>query len=75
MNNYRRPGSTPAANPAALSDTSEAPPEVPPATAPQGNLTSVANPNPIPPGPPDVTVRFATDEAQDIDEIEFTGMW
>ena len=75
VDNYRRPGSTPAANPAASSDTSEAPPEVPTATAPQGNLTSVANPNLIPPGPPDVTVRFATDEAHDIDEIEFTGMW
>ena len=78
VDNCRRPGSTPAANPAVSSDTSEAPPEVPSATtptAPKGNLTSVANPNPIPPGPPDVTVRFATEEAHDIDEIEFTSMW
>ena len=80
VDNYRRPGSTPAANPASSGDTSEAPPEVPDAsstTAPEGNLTSVANPNPIPPGPPDVTIRpleEATD-AHDIDEIEFTGMW
>jgi hypothetical protein len=75
VDNYRRPGSTTAATPASSRDTSEAPPEVPDAassTAPQ-----IANPNPIPPGPPDVAVRqdeFA-DEAHDLDEIEFTGMW
>ena len=77
VDNYRRPGSTPGANPAASSDTSEAPPEVPVSagpTAPQSNLTSVANPNPIPPGPPDVTVRLE-DDAHDFDQIEFTGMW
>ena len=77
VHKYRRPGSTPGANPAASSDTLEAPPEVPVsagATAPQSNLTSVANPNPIPPGPPDVTVRLE-DDAHNIDQIEFTGMW
>jgi hypothetical protein len=80
VDNYRRPGSTPAATPASSGDSSEARPEVPDAsvtTAPQSNLTSVANPNPIPPGPPDVTVFQAqvADEAHDLDEIEFTGMW
>ena len=67
VDNYRRPGSTPAANPASSGDTSEAPPEVPDAsltTAPESNLTSVANPNPIPPGPPDVTVRQVAVETE-----------
>ncbi|KAI2499351.1 hypothetical protein MHU86_15133 [Fragilaria crotonensis] len=80
VDNYRRPGGMPAANPASTGDTSAAPPEVPVATsstAPQSNLTSVSNPNPIPPGPPDVTVRPVdlSDDAHDMDQLEFTGMW
>jgi hypothetical protein len=42
--------------------------------APQSNLTSVANPNPISPGPPVVSIRDPSLD-HDFDEVEFTGMW
>jgi hypothetical protein len=47
---------------------------VPDATAPQSNMTSAANPNPIPPGPPDVSTRNPTLD-HDLDKLEFIGMW
>jgi hypothetical protein len=72
VDNYRRPAPAATGTPAAPTASTTAPPEVP--TAPQSNLTSVANPNPIPPGPPDVTFREPSD-AHELDEIEFTGMW
>jgi hypothetical protein len=81
VDNFCRPGSTPAAILAPLRDTSEAPPEVPVAapssTAPQGKITSVANPNPIPLGPLDVTVcpLLSANDAHAIYQIELTGMW
>ena len=56
--------------------SSNAPPEVPhPALAPQSNLSLVANPNLIPPGPPDVTTRNHDDIEDTEDAITFTGMW
>jgi hypothetical protein len=57
--------------------TTTAPPEVPPtlANAPQSNLTSIVNPNQIPPGPPDVTTREPDSSAHYDDELVFNGMW
>ncbi len=73
IDNYRRPTVTPTAAPPAPaptgSDTSSSSP-----IAPQSNLTSVANPNPIPPGPPDVSIRDPELD-HNFNEIEFTGMW
>ena len=68
--NYRRNNGNSTGSPPAT-DNSTAPPEA--SSAPQGNLTAVANPNPIPPGPPDVTTPEPTD-AHDLHEIQFTGM-
>ena len=68
--NYRRSnGNSTGSSPA--TDNSTAPPET--SSSPQGNLTAVANPNPIPPGPPDVTTPEPSD-AHDLHEIQFTGM-
>ena len=75
IDNFRRSTNnvTPPATTTSSSTTNTtAPPEVP--TAPQSNLSSVTNPNPIPPGPPDITSREPT-ESQDLDEMQFTGMW
>jgi hypothetical protein len=47
-------------------------------TAPSGNLTQVNNPQAIPPGPPEITIRSDTvvlDDDDDPDAIEFQGMW
>ena len=60
VDNYRRPnGATTGTGTSSTTGTTgnvnaPAPPEVPtaPATDPQSNLSFVANPNPIPPGPP-----------------------
>ena len=77
VDNYRRPAAGP---PTTLLPATVAPPESTgsdqptSSIAPQSNLTSVANPNPIPPGPPDVSIRDPALD-HDFDEIEFTGMW
>jgi hypothetical protein len=73
IDNYRRP---------AIAPTTSAPPSSAPTSsdhssppiAPQSNLTSVTNPNRIPPGPPDISIR-GPELDHKFDEIEFTGMW
>ena len=52
-------------------------PVSPSVSSPSSNLTSVVNPNPIPPGPPDVTILPLADDAppDDPDAIEFLGIW
>jgi hypothetical protein len=69
IDNYRRPTPTPPAVP-----LPPAPAPVPDATAPRSSMTSVANPNPIPPGPPDVSPQNPELD-HDLDELQFTGMW
>ena len=41
----------------------------------EGNLTSVADPNPIPSGPPDVTTTEPDDSSVTPGDIVFMGMW
>ena len=48
--------------------------EVAPPDTPQSNLTAVVNPNLVPQGPPDVTTPAPTD-ADDFDDMTFTGAW
>ena len=48
--------------------------EVAPPDTLQSNMTAIANPNLIPPGPPDVTHPEPTDNALD-DDMTFTGAW
>ena len=80
VDNYRHPRNNLGANPASSHDNVVAPPEVPlsvPTIAPEGNLSSVTDPNLIQSGPPTITVRFDDVESasHEMDEIRFTGMW
>jgi hypothetical protein len=48
--------------------------EVAPPDTPQSIMTAIANPNLIPPGPPNITHPEPTDNALD-DDMTFTGAW
>ena len=75
VDNYRRSnnptGGT--STPSTGNVNAPAPPEVP--TAPESNFSAVANPNPIPPGPLEYVTTLTPNEAHDLDEMVYNGMW
>ena len=80
LDNYRARQQAAATNQPASSllDTTSGPTshETAPPDTPQSNLSAVANPNPIPAGPPDITTPTpSTTTTEPLDNMSFTGAW